>query len=293
VTTLEGLVALARRRANRRLMAGALTTALLPAVGVALLWKGTALITSSPAGTLSVALPVLVGLVAGIVLGVTRRLDAAGAALLLDRRAGTQERCVTGLRSGGRVARDAEARLDRDRVCAALAFRPPATALALLLAAAALAALHLLPGLGVAPMAPGSGGVEAILAGVGGASPEDPSAPGGAADALKPAEDPEVLRWIDRAQAPLPGGAVAKELADARAALERGDRDDARKHLENALDTALVTPDGDAGAASRRIRMALDAAGGASRASGSPDLNDRVDWGRDGDLVRRYLLALF
>jgi hypothetical protein len=289
---LERLVLEARRRANRRVLLGAVTLGLVPALGAAVLVRLASLLASaSPPAAIEGALVVL-GILGGVVLHRFRRLTPAEAALLLDRRAGTRERCVTGLRGGGRVARDALARVDRSTVRAALDFRPPRSVLAALLAGGALVALHLLPAVGPAPEAPGPSGLtEVRVRGTGNDSPDGAESDEGARSGAPAPEEPEhVLRLIHQAEAPEAEGATAEDLRAARKAMEANDCEAARAALEKALASA---EDGDGGEeAARRIARALDAAGGAATGRGPVDPVGRVAWGEDADLVRRYLLLL-
>jgi hypothetical protein len=291
---LEKLVLEARRRANRRVLVGAVAVSLVPASAVALAWRLAVVLAGGPTGLQGELTALVLGLVAGLVLYRRRRLGREEAALLLDRRAGTQERCVTGVRKGGRVAVDALSRLDRTVVRDALAFRPPRSVLAVLLAGGAVAALHLLPGIGAAPVGSGRATSEAILRGVGGGGApgsreaDAPRAPGSGGEE----ERERVLRLIHEAEAPLDAGATAEQLRAARRAIENGDRQAARTALRKAMATAPAEDGGAPDDAARRIARALDAAGGAATGRRSNDPSGRVAWGEDSDLVRRYLLML-
>jgi len=288
---LASLVAGARRRANRRVLFEALSLGLLPAVGAVLLVRAGAIVGGPSPGMWFEGAGLLAGLVAGAVLHVRRRLDPSEAALLLDRRAGTRERCVTGLRSGGRVAEDALSHVDPGTVRRVLLFRPPRAALAVLLAAGALAGIHLLPGIGPAPVLEREGVEITVRTGATGAAgggeergPEDPT------------PDPEVeaqrvLALIRRAEAPLEDGAAADALRKAAAAAEKGDLDEARARLEAALAEARAGGDAASGDLAR-IERAFDASGGASAATAAPAVLGSESWGGDTGLVRRYLRLL-
>jgi hypothetical protein len=289
---LVAAVDVVRRRANRRILVEAVSLGLLPAAGVAILVAAlTRLAGAAPDLRISAAIGV-VGLAVGVALHRRRRLDRAGAALLLDRRAGTDERCVTGLRTGGDVAADALARLDDATVRRACAFRPPPVLMAAVLAVGALLGLHLLPAFRPAEL-PRSSILSEIL---------QPRAPGGDGGGGEPGEDPpegpppteeEVRRLVMRAEAPLPEGPVADEVAEARRALERGDDEEARRRLEKAIERALAEreKEGGEGGDVRRLRDALRAAGGRASATSATATPDEVDWGEDADLVKRYLLG--
>ncbi len=285
---LASLVADARRRANRRVLFEAIALGLLPALGVVLIVRVVALVAGASIGRWLDGAALLAGLIAAGALYIRRHLDDREAALLLDRRAGTRERCVTGIRVGGRVARDALSHVDPDTIRLVLVFRPPPAALATLLAAGALAALHLLPGVGPAPVVKDLGGVETVLRGSGGGGGSGTESGDGAAPADPEAAKSRILRLVRQAEAPLEDGAAAEALRAAGEAIEKGDLEGARARLEAALAKVAAEDGGSAGDVSR-IERAFDAAGGAATARDVADRRGRVVWGEDANLVRRYL----
>jgi hypothetical protein len=243
--TVLALVASARRRLRAAALADALAG---PAAGF-LLVASAALAASRatgradlPEGTLAAA-----GILAALVVlaRLAHRYPGTGeAALHLDRALAAQERFTTVLETADRdpalaewAARGALARARGEGLRAALALRPPPALLPLALAGTLAAGLALLPAPPAAASGgmPGEGGPEVAVpargAGPGGkaarpgATPRTGAAVASAASAA-PREDPlpAALRALEERARRDAVESALRDLAEARAALERGDR---------------------------------------------------------------------
>jgi hypothetical protein len=245
-------------RARRKLTAAFLAEALAaPAAGLLLLAAGLLAVvrwtgrSDLPRGVLEAA-----ALLAALVVAArfARGLPgAAEAALHLDRVLAAGERFTTVIETAATdpvlaewAARGALARAEGPALGRAMAFRPPAALLPLLLSATLAAGLALLPGAAPAAGSPGAGDGPASVAS-GGATGPGPRAPGAApprtGGAAVPvpapaAEDPrEAVRLLEEKARAAGNDAALRALAAAREALGRGDREAARDALRRAMES--------------------------------------------------------
>jgi len=292
--SLGSVVASARRRANRFVAFDSLASALVPATAFVAVWQIAAQLGAPAPGTLAYVAIGALALVGAALLFLRGRLDDPGAALLLDRRAHLDERCVTGLRSGGAVESDALERLATVDLSRALAFRPPRLSLAAAIGLLAVAGLVLAgpeetsgpdpdAGRSVVRISGGAGG--------GGEGSTDPSQPG----PIDPPDLPDGVSTIEieleRAEARL-GPEDAAAIEEIRKAIAAGDDDAARAALERLL-TKLGPDEAGPGAvgAARHVEEAL--AQLPPRALRAGEDVDAIEWdAADRDLIRRFRMAL-
>jgi hypothetical protein len=242
-----------------------------------------------PRGALEAAgLLALLAVAARVARGVPGSTDAA---LHLDRALGTAERFTTVLETAESdpalaewAARGALARAEGEGLARALAVRPPAALLPLLLAATLVAGLALLPGApaaagpvpaaGGASTAAGAAGSGAAGPGAGTAAPAAGAAaipaPGAGTAAVPPPEDPvpqdpgSALRALEEKARTAKNGAALRDLAAAREALDRGDR----------------------AAAAEEVRRAMEALGAGAAATASASVGTVPGAGGDGAAAR-------
>ena len=268
-------------RARRRLTAAALADALAPpaagfllvsaAILAAARWTGRE---DLPGGLLAAAaILAMLAAAARVARGVPGFTDAA---VHLDRVLGAEERFSTVLETAESdpavaewAARGALARAGERDLRSALAFRPPAALLPLLLAGTLVAGLGLLPaapaaaapvsGLTVAVPSTGSAGGTATTMAV--PSFLAPVARTGAGEALRAIE----------AKARAAGNAAAlREIDAARAALARGDEAGAEGAMNRAVSALGVAPSAGAGP----VVPGATGSGAAARGGGTPAAAD-------------------
>ena len=301
--SLASIVAGARRRANRHVAFEALATAITPAAALVAAWLIAARLGAPAPGTTALAAIGALALVGAAALFRHRRLDDPGAALLLDRRAGLDERCVTGLRTGGAIAADALERLASVDVARALAFRPPRPALAAALGVIAVAGLALA---GEGPRGGRDDGVRSVVVlsgGTAGGGEDEPAK--GVPAALDAPPLPDGVSALDlaleQAGARL-GPEHAAAIEEIRRAIAAGDDEAARAALErllNELRPHEAEPDqadpdetgpGSRGAA-HHVEEALQRLPAPALRGGATEAI--IDWdAADRDLIRRWRRAL-
>jgi len=300
-SSLGAVVVSARRRANRFVAFDALTCALVPATAVVAAWQIAAQLGAPGPGIVASVVIGALTLVGAALLFRRGRLDDPGAALLLDRRAHLDERCVTGLRTGGAVEADALARLDEVDLPKALAFRPPPLSLAAAIGVLAVAGLALAGSEN--SRAPDSGGPRSavVLSGGGGGGDGESTDPSDAPDSVDPTPDlpdlPEGVNAVEieleRAEARL-GPEDAAAIEEIRKALAAGDDDAARAALERLLEKLDADP-GEIGpggrGAARHVEDALAQLPPRGLKAGESAV--LIEWdAADRDLIRRFRRAL-
>jgi hypothetical protein len=283
-SSVEPVLALVLR-ARRRLTAACLAEAAAAPIAVLLLaaaallavsrWTGRA---DLPGGAFRAA-ALLAGLAvaARLLRGLPRTADAA---LHLDRTLGAGERFSTVLETASTdpalaewAARGALARAGGDALGRALAFRPPAALLPLLLASVLAAGLALLPG---APAAAGESPAGAVdgapaASGSGGATAGGPASTGAPAARVPavavPADPRETVRLLEEEARAEGNDGALRALASARDALARGETAEAREHVRRALEA--MGRDGADPAAGGGV-IVPGATGGGVAAGGAP-----------------------